>query len=267
MADGITYPLGSLLPPQRELAREFGVSRDTVQRVLRELGNEGWIESRQGSGSRVVKRQRIQSATAKATRSRQAITLGPLISEAFERPEVTLDVSTLTSESLDAHIRLQAERIRAGFIAPRRIALRMLLPAESLSLPYPRVKDDENDPRLRDRLHFITKRHTDSLKEVLRNLRAEKLVDAVDLEIRHVRLTPTFKLYLLNGAEVLHGLYEVIERPVVLDTLEEIVALDVLGLGATLTHHVRDSEPNSPGSVFVDSMRSWFDSVWHHLAE
>jgi DNA-binding GntR family transcriptional regulator len=54
MANG-TYPLRSFLPSQRDLAEEYGVSRDTVQRVLRDLANEGWIESRQGSGSRVVK--------------------------------------------------------------------------------------------------------------------------------------------------------------------------------------------------------------------
>ncbi len=58
---GHVYPLHSFLPAQRALAVELGVSRDTVQRALRELVNEGWIESRRGSGSRVVKVQRIQS--------------------------------------------------------------------------------------------------------------------------------------------------------------------------------------------------------------
>ncbi|WP_405671630.1 hypothetical protein [Streptomyces sp. NBC_01530] len=70
-----------------------------------------------------------------------------------------------------------------------------------------------------------------------------------------------------NGAEVLHGLYEVIERPVVLDGGDEVTALDVLGLGATLTHHAKDAGPGSEGSVFVDSMRDWFESVWERLSE
>ncbi|MER7198052.1 GntR family transcriptional regulator [Streptomyces sp. CB01635] len=265
MADG-SYPLNGLLPPQRELADSFGVSRDTVQRALRELASEGWIESRQGSGSRVIKTQRIQSYTAKASHEGR-VSLGPLISEAFERPNVTLDVYTLTSESLDTHIRLQAERIRTGEIAPQRIGLRMLLPSESLELPYPRALDRSDDPRLRDRLHGITRRHTASLRRELRQLRAEGLVPAADIEIRHVALTPAFKLYLLNGTEALHGPYEVIERPIVLETGEEIAALDVLGLGATLTHYVKDDDENSRGSVFVDAWQAWFDSVWSRLAE
>lgn len=266
MTDG-TYVLRSFLPSQRDLAEEFGVSRDTVQRALRELAGEGWIQSRQGSGTRVVKTQRIQSASPKATRSRHGMTLGPFLSEAFEHPEVTLDVYTLTSESLDAHIRLQAERIRVGSIAPQHIALRMLLPHDSLALPYPRAKDDADDPRPRERLRDITARHTASLRDSLTFLRIEGLVQSVDLQIRHVPLAPAFKLYLLNGAEVLQGMYEVIERPMLLDSDEEIIALDVLGLGATLTHHVKDDDPNSPGTVFVDTMQTWFDSVWNRLAE
>lgn len=266
MADG-TYPMRSFLPSQRDLAEEYGVSRDTVQRVLRELANEGWIESRQGSGSRVIKTQRIQSSTPRATRLRHGATLGPLLSEAFEQPEVTLDVYTLTSESLDAHIRLQAERIRGGSIAPEHIGLRMILPLRDLDLPYPRVKDDRGDDRLRERLHDITDRHTDSLRSVLKALKTERYVSSVDVRIRQAPLTPAFKLYLLNGVEALHGPYEVIQRQIELGSGEEITALDVLGLGATLTHQVADGNPDSSGTVFVQTWQAWFESVWTHLAE
>ncbi|MFI8088269.1 GntR family transcriptional regulator [Streptomyces sp. NPDC086080] len=264
---GNAYPLRSFLPSQRALAEELGVSRDTVQRALRELANEGWIKSYRGSGSRVIKTQRIQSSAAKATRWRGEVTLAPFISEAFEQPEVTLDVYTLTSESLDAHIRLQAERIRGGFISPQRITLRMLLPDPALPLPYPRVQNDPDDTRLRERLRTITESHTTSLLGALRDLQTEGLVPSVDVWIKHAPLTPTFKLYLFNAVEVLHGMYEIIERPLELERGEVVTALDVLGLGATLTHHVKTGKPTAPGSVFVDSMQQWFDSVWKLLSE
>ncbi|MFI9467788.1 GntR family transcriptional regulator [Streptomyces sp. NPDC052492] len=265
---GHVYPLGSFLPAQRALAVELGVSRDTVQRALRDLVSEGWIQSRRGSGSRVVKTQRIQSSAPKATRLHGQVTLAPFISEAFEQPEVTLDVYTLTSESLDAHIRLQSERIRGGFISPQHITLRMLLPDPSLPLPYPRVKDDRDDPRLRERLRIITESHTTSLVGALRDLQTEQLVPSVDVRIRHTPLTPTFKLYLFNAVEVLHGMYEIIERPLELERGEVVTALDVLGLGATLTHHVKEpGDSAAPGAVFVDSMQQWFDSVWNLLSE
>ncbi|MEU3950164.1 winged helix-turn-helix domain-containing protein [Streptomyces sp. NPDC029526] len=262
-----TYPVNTFLPPQRELAEELDVSRDTVRRVVRELTSEGWISTRQGSGSKVIKTQRIESSAARAGRSPGRVALAPLISEAFERPEVTLDVFTLTSESLDAHIRLQSERIREKEIAPESIALRMLLPDPSLDLPYPRNRDDRDDPRLRERLRAITDSHTESLVRSLRDLRTEELVAEVQVDIRHTPLTPAFKLYLLNGVEALHGMYDIIERPIELDGGEVVTALDVLGLGATLTHHV--AAPNASAaseSVFVHSMQAWFDSVWRHLS-
>lgn len=264
ITDG-TYPLRSFLPSQRDLAEEFGVSRDTVQRVLRELVDQGWIESRQGSGSRVVKAPSLPSEPT--TRLRQGAGVGAWLSEVFEQPEVDLCVYTLTSESLDAHIRLQAERILSGAIAPQRIALRMILPSPALTVPYPQVKGDPDDPRLRDRLHTITQRHTDSLRSLLNDLTTERFVPSVDLEIRYSPLPPAFKLYLLNGTEALMGPYEVIERRIVLDSGEAVDALDVLGLGARLTHHVKDADPLSTGSVFVDSWQAWFDSVWKLLAQ
>jgi DNA-binding transcriptional regulator YhcF (GntR family) len=274
-----TYRMGSLLPPQRELAEEFEVSRDTVQRVLRELKNERWIESRQGSGSRVVKRP-IHSATLQETPPRQRAALGPFIARAFAQRVVRLDVFTLTSESLDAHIRLQAERIRMGGVLPESVELRMLLPAESLTLPYPSAKQKEDGDggraesldrlqvQLQDRLRDITRRHTSSLRAALNDLRTEGLLPSVDVQVRHVPLAPAFKLYLRRDTEALFGPYEVVERSILLDDGTEVEAQDVLGLGSTLTRFVNDEgDPDSPGSVFIESMQAWFDSCWDKLAE
>ncbi|MFI6338419.1 GntR family transcriptional regulator [Streptomyces sp. NPDC050535] len=269
IADG-AYPLSSQLPPQRELADEFGVSRDTVQRVMRELSSEGWVKSRQGSGSRVVKRP-THAGTPKQDAPRVRASLGTFIARAFAQPVVQLDVFTLTSESLDAHIRLQSEHIRLGDIRPERIELRMLLPSESLELPYPRAKSPEEPGQLgqlQDRLRAITRRHTVSLRTALRDLHTEGLVPSVQVEIRHVPLTPAFKLYLRPGAEALFGPYEIVERTILLDDGTEVEAQDVLGLGSTLTRHVNDEgDSGSPGSVFMESMQAWFDSCWELLAE
>ncbi|MDR6974582.1 DNA-binding transcriptional regulator YhcF (GntR family) [Streptomyces sp. 3330] len=261
MDDG-TYPVRSFLPSQRDLAEEFEVSRDTVQRVLRELAEEGRIESRQGSGSRVLGGRPVRPAAPPAQE-----TLESLLDKAFGSAEVVLDVYTLTAESLYAHIRVQAERLRRRPRAPERIVLRMILPAEDLRVPYPRARADQDDVRLRDRLHTITRRATDSLRGLLRDLETENLVRSAELHIRHAPLTPAFKLYLFDGDVALHGPYKVIDRRITLDSGEEIEALDVLGLGARLTSHVRDADPDAPGSVFVDSWQEWFDSVWEHLAE
>lgn len=90
---------------------------------------------------------------------------------------------------------------------------------------------------------------------------------SVHFDIRRVRLVPPFKVYLVNQAEALHGLYEVFKRGIVLEDDREIEAIDVVGLGARLTHHVKDADPYSQGTVFVETMQAWFDSAWEFLTE
>ncbi|MFI6874597.1 GntR family transcriptional regulator [Streptomyces sp. NPDC050400] len=270
---GGVYPVDSLLPAQRDLASEFSVSRDTVQRALEQLKSEGWIETRQGSGTRVVQRvlkeQQVQSYTLTAAVEGR-VSLREFIDEAFTGSEVVLDVYSLTSESLGVHVKGQIERIRSGEVAPRRISIRMLLPSASLDLPYPKALDDPDGDltaQLRHRLLDVTRRHNESIRSELLQLRAEGLVEQADIVIRYVDLTPTFKLYLINGRQALLGLYTVIERPIVLGDEEAVQSLDVLELGATLTHHiVAPDRPDARGSVFVKSWQTWFESLWTALA-
>lgn len=49
-----TYPLGSVMPTEIELAAEFGTSRFTIREALRHLREHGYVERRQGVGTRVV---------------------------------------------------------------------------------------------------------------------------------------------------------------------------------------------------------------------
>ncbi|NNN35528.1 winged helix-turn-helix transcriptional regulator [Streptomyces sp. S3(2020)] len=264
MAHG-TYPLGSLLPSQRELAAEFEVSRDTVQRALRELSSEGRVESRQGAGTRVVRV--VRAGQVQAPRARTA-TLRESLQRAFEQPEVTLDVFTLTCESLEVHLRLQAERIWAGEIAPQDIALRVLLPAESLSLPYWHTSDGVHDEVLRDRYLAMTRRHVAAVRSVLRNLEPNRLVPSVDVQIRRVSVVPHLKLYILNRVEVVLGPYVPHSRTIVVEDGREIEnALDVTGLATGLTHFVKDWDSDSQDTASVNSWQNWFDATWDLLTD
>ncbi|WP_293576642.1 UTRA domain-containing protein [Phaeobacter sp.] len=51
---GSIWPPDSLLPTETELAEEFSSTRTTVNRALRELAEEGFIERRRKSGTRVL---------------------------------------------------------------------------------------------------------------------------------------------------------------------------------------------------------------------
>lgn len=259
------YGVGQRIPTQQDLVKRFGVSRATVQKALAELQDEGLIESRQGSGATVLPRENGRSP-AVTTGHSPMVVLGPYIQAAFESPDVTLDLFTLTAESMDAHVRTQALRIHSGEIRPQSIAMRLLLPSLDIQLALPRAKDDPDDQRPLERLRKISRRSIESLRYALTELQLLGLVPAVSVEIRTVNFTPSMKLYLLNGREALFGLYRVVERPVELDG-EMTEIFDVLGMGATLFRHVRDEDPKSRDSVFVDEAQRWFDSLWERLAE
>ncbi|XDB00337.1 GntR family transcriptional regulator (plasmid) [Sulfitobacter sp. LCG007] len=48
------YPVGSLMPTEIELAEEFDTSRFTIRSALRNLMQDGYVERRQGMGTRVL---------------------------------------------------------------------------------------------------------------------------------------------------------------------------------------------------------------------
>ena len=47
-------PLGTRLPGEREFANALGVSRTTIASALAQLRDEGYVQSKQGSGSTVT---------------------------------------------------------------------------------------------------------------------------------------------------------------------------------------------------------------------
>ncbi|MEU5342449.1 winged helix-turn-helix domain-containing protein [Streptomyces sp. NPDC020766] len=265
LANG-TYRPGDMLPAQRDLASEYGVSRDTVQRVLRQLAAEDWIQSKQGSGSRVLRVPRVgpagQRAGLGAERQGRALLL-PLIHAAFEQSTVSLDVFTLTSETLVGHLRQQTERFLVTKEIPlKRLHVRMMVPWEDELLAYPRAKDP-GDARVWQRWRTMTRKHLKDMEVCFKALNKGG-VDA-RLEVRRVPLTPHCKLYVLNDTDMLYGTYDVVERTVTLDDGTDIESLDVLGLGSTLSHHRREADEESHDSTFFASHQGWFESCWNLL--
>ncbi|WP_329400090.1 winged helix-turn-helix domain-containing protein [Streptomyces melanogenes] len=261
LADGRTYPIDRLLPSERELAAEFDVSRDTVQRVLRELRSEGWIRAEQGRGNRVVKTQSIHSPDRPRGQAEQ-VNLAVVLDKAFAAEKVTLDVYSLTSESLVGRLQEQAGRIRRGEISPQGIKVRMLLPAKDALMDLPRRVDGGDSSPLLERLHGIIDVMAGMVCKTLEDLQTEGRVPSVKVSVRHTRARPQFKLYLVNRTEALHALYRSERRAITLHGGETVDAVDVLGMQATLIHYEEGVDPESHGSLFVRESQLWFDEEW-----
>ncbi|MFD6289265.1 GntR family transcriptional regulator [Streptomyces sp. NPDC060205] len=264
-----TYPLKARVPPQRQLADEFGVSRDTVQRALARLTEDGLIETRRGSGTRVIRVPNSRPHPPQSQRPGSA-SLKPLIEQAFRQPEVSLDVATLTAETLLRHLRNQHELIAfEGASAPEKLRIRMLLPWTTERLAYPRARKAE-DTRIWERWRTMVRENGIQLDELTAGFTG--LGVETEVEIRHLPMTPQFKLYVINDEHMLFGPYAVLPRMIRVpreghpDKDEAIDSLDVLGLGATLSYHRLEADEGTHDSVFFTSMREWFSSNWDTVA-
>jgi len=46
-----SFPIGSAIPPERELAQALGITRPTLREALQRLARDGWIQIRQGKST------------------------------------------------------------------------------------------------------------------------------------------------------------------------------------------------------------------------
>lgn len=251
---------GAQLPTQQALVHRFNVSRATVVRALDELREGGYIDSQQGRGSYVLTRTPNQSVTGPA-----GVLLAQHLAQAFTEPKVTIDVYSLTCETLIGALQTQIERVRAGELRPQSIRLRLLLPASGAPLAVPRSLTDTDDIRPTQRFRRLAASQVGSVESLIEGLHDLNLVKEATVEIKGLAVTPLHKLYLLNGSEALFGHYEVVERPVSYRGVDMDI-YDVLGLGATLFHFSADAG-GAMGAEFVERSKSWFDSLWTTIAE
>lgn len=73
---GGTYPPGSRLPSENELAEQFGVARSTIRHALTVLGEDGLIASHQGARRTVLAEPRLQNFGELRSFSRWARSIG-----------------------------------------------------------------------------------------------------------------------------------------------------------------------------------------------
>jgi len=245
---------GDKLPSQAELAARYNVARMTVQQALRVLRAEGLTVSRQGSG--VYVRERTE----------RPVGLRPHVEAVFERQHVSIDFAGFSGETLHGALQEPLDKIRAGQLRPRTIAIRILLPDLSVPVAIPSRAGDEpgDDPRVRKRSERIARRHVGAIIDSVQELADLGLVDSATAQARVFTGTPLFKLYILNCEEVFFGFYPVTEHTVSVGG-EAVPIYDAMGKDAVLFHHAADDDTTT-GKQYVEQARTWFDSMWDTIA-
>ncbi|MEU0564105.1 GntR family transcriptional regulator [Nonomuraea sp. NPDC005983] len=245
---------GEKLPSGPELAKAFGVARQTIQQAIRLLREEGLIVSRQGSGVFV------REKTARP------VGLRPHIEEAFKRPEVSIDFAGFSGETLHGAVQEALDNIRAGRLTPERISIRLLLPDTSRPWSLPcRVDNGQDEPLFRQRAEKIISRHAQAIVDSVHELRDLGLVAHASAEVRISGEPPRSKMYVINGEEAFFGYYAVAEHTVALGG-GPVEMFDLMGKDTELFHFALSDGPDSTSAQFVQQSSAWFDAVWNSVA-
>lgn len=246
---------GDRLPSQAELSKRYGVARMTIQQALRILKDEGLVASRQGSGMFVRER------------TARPVGLRPHIERAFEEPNVRIDFSGYTAETLHGMLAEPLDKVREGRLTPQSIKVRLLLPdlARPLALPVATSNDPEASAPVRERMAGISARHAGAITDAVQELADLGLVPEAVVETRVHGSAPLFKAYVVNNTDVFFGYYPVVRHEVRLNGKRASI-FDPMGKDAVMFQYTDDGDPDSTGSQFLAQTRAWFASIWDTIA-
>ncbi|WP_189762301.1 GntR family transcriptional regulator [Streptomyces xanthochromogenes] len=265
--------VGEHLPTQAQLSERFSVPRGAVRGAVELLEREGLIRrAQQGTPPTVARpdrrpdrqdRREVPGPRRHSPRP-AGVFLGERVAQCFRQDEVTIDAYCLNGETLASALAGPLVTVQAEGAGPRRVAVRILLPDAEAPLALPQVIGDLGNTRPRERLRITSDHIYGSLRHSLRMLKVRDLVPDVTVEARKVSITPTQKVYILNGSEVLAGHYQVTERTVDLDR-NPIEIYDMLGVEGMLFRHTVVDDDQVTRS-YVEQTQQWFDSLWNTIA-
>lgn len=264
--------VGEQIPTQAQLSEEYAVPRGAVRRALELLEQEGLIKrARQGTPAEVAQSfsDRLpppgDGAGGRHHVPRSAgLELTERVARAFLSPRVSIDAYCYTGETLASALAGPLVAMTGGEPRPDSVRVRILLPDPDDPLALPRVVDDPRDDRPRARLREVADNIYGSLRHSLRMLQVRELVPEVRVEARKVSITPTQRVYILNGEEVLAGHYKVLSRRVELYR-DPMQIYDTLGLDGMLFRHTAVAG-DQVTEAYVQQTQEWFDSLWETIA-
>lgn len=187
----------------------------------------------------------------------------PVFVEAAGRDEVCIDFAGDSAETLKILLR---ETMRALESDPRRnrksLHVRIVVPDLTEPIAVPCSMDYKDDPSYRDENWRRTRLALGHIASELGEFASKVGLAEVSLNVRFHHLTPTVKLYLLNGSKALWALYR-IERRVVSAELQQFV-WDTRGTNAPVFLVSGDGTESERRQFLV--LSEWFSGLWESVA-
>lgn len=187
----------------------------------------------------------------------------PLFVEAAARDEIDVDFAGDSAETLKILLRATMRTLEADARRSRKsLRVRILVPDLTEPLAVPCGPDYKDDPGYREENWRRTKLALGHIASELEEFASQVGLEEVSMRVRFHHLTPTVKLYLLNGSRALWALYRV-ERRVVSANPQQFV-WDTRGTNAPVFLVSRDGTDSERRQFLV--LSEWFSGLWKSVA-
>lgn len=202
------------------------------------------------------------------------------VQEAFEAPDVRIDFSGYTMETLLTALRPNLRRLGESKATTRSLNLRVIVVHldAPMNLPgalHPALNADGTDggmltfsdsPENRERMRVeFTERNRTELGRLLERARLKNPHMAINCEIRESPHSPTSKLYIFNDEKVYYGAYgikeNVFERQGVQHRILDTGGFRIRHGSAKLIGWDKRS-PAESTRMIADYHSAWFENLW-----
>ncbi|GAA3298259.1 hypothetical protein Dvina_52260 [Dactylosporangium vinaceum] len=121
---------------------------------------------------------------------------------------MSIDFAGFSGETLQGALAEVLDRVRAGQLASKRIAIRVMVSDMGVPMAIPAGADTaSDDPTVRERAERITSRSLDAIVDQVHELGELGLVESATVQARVHSASPLLKLYIINDSEVFFGFY------------------------------------------------------------
>lgn len=186
------------------------------------------------------------------------------IRAAFSGGVVELDIAAYSSETFYNVISEFLQDVLDGRERPHRLRIRLLLPDCTAPMAVPCRSDSlREDPLYKEAIDERNTRFIGEFRGYFAHIRQRGLVTDADFTVRVHRLSPTFKMIIINRTTAFFGVYPIASTPVTIAG----TSLDMWDFRGERTRMVGvQANGRAADREVFDGLQQWFESVWANVS-
>lgn len=191
--------------------------------------------------------------------------LRPYLKQAFAAPDVELTIAAYSGETFYGLLSEFLNQVAEGNIRPQSLTIKLLVPdcSEPMGVPC-RIGTKDEDPAYKHLIAERNRRFAQEFQNYFHIISTRYPAMNATMKIRLHRLSPLFKMIIVNGNRLFLGFYPIAETAATLEG-ERREFWDYRGERASFVGFSRNGTESE--REIIGQMEKWFGVVWSKLAQ